>query len=210
MAKNKNPPCFFPILGIPPEVRNLIWKNTVITAEVIKLGQHGSQHTRGQLALILLRSGKQIHVEIDKRLVPSRLAVAFTCRQFYLEITPIYYSHNWFAVPLTSKETALGAIRDFVTDIGPENARCIRKLCLELPEVMALFYLLWIFMPESAEEEAARLAVLTSFLVETQAIFIGETSIVLTTRRTVLMTVLRPDGKIVHLSDWLGRLRLVF
>lgn len=81
MTKIKKPPSLFPILRFPPEIRNLIWKYTVIAAEAIEIGQHGSQHTRGQLAPSLLRSGKQIHAEDDKRIVPSRLAVAFTCRR---------------------------------------------------------------------------------------------------------------------------------
>lgn len=78
MAKNMKPSYFFPILEFPSVVRNLIWKNTVITVEVIEFGQHGSQHTRGQLAPRILRSGKKIHAEDNKRLFPSHLVVAFT------------------------------------------------------------------------------------------------------------------------------------
>lgn len=81
MTKIKKPPPLFPILRFSPEIRNLIWTYTDIAAEAIEIRQHGGQHTRRQPAPSLLRSGKQIHAKDDKRLVPSRLAVAFTCRR---------------------------------------------------------------------------------------------------------------------------------
>ena len=49
-------------------------------AEAIQLEQLCSQHARGQLVPSLLRSGRQIHAEDDRRLVPSRLSIAFACR----------------------------------------------------------------------------------------------------------------------------------
>lgn len=199
MTKIKRSSSFFPIIKFPPEIRYLIWRYTVIAAEAIELRQQGSQHTRGQLAPSLLRSGKQIHAEDDRRLVPSRLAVAFTCRQLYLEVTPIYYSQNWFAVPLISKVIALGEVQDFVTAIGAENARCIRTLCLVLPGTVPLLHLRMTLMLDATVQKTTPPVVLRSFLTETQAIFIGEPAIILSCR-TVVMMVLTPDGKAVRLS----------
>ena len=199
MTKIKKTSCVFPVLKLPPEIRNLIWRCTVVAAEAIQLEQFGSQHTRGQLVPSLLRSGKQIHAEDDKRLVPSRLAVAFACRQLYLEVTPIYYSDNWFAVSLTSTVAALGKVQDFVVAIGPENARCIRNLCLVLPGIMPLLHLQLTLTLGAGVRGHSPLAALYSFLVETQAIFHGAPAIVLSCR-TVVMIVLTSDGKAIHLS----------
>lgn len=112
-----------------------------MAAEAIQLEKNGSQHIRGQLTPSLLRSGKQIDAEDDRRLVPSRLAVAFTYRQLYLEVTSIYYSQNWLGIPLISMVTALEEAQDFVTAMGPENACCIRNICLVLPGITPLLHL---------------------------------------------------------------------
>ena len=100
-------------------------------------------------------------------------------------------------MPLTSKVTALRNFQDFVTAIGPENARCIRNLCLELPEIAPLYYLRTITTSDPAQQETPPLVVLRSFLIETQAIFVGQPAIILS-RRTVAMMVLNPDGKAVN------------
>lgn len=199
MTRIKKSSPVFPILEIPPEIRNLIWRYTVIAAGAIQLEQHSSQHTRGQLSPSFLRSGKQIHAEDDRRLVPSRLAVAFTCRLLYLEISPIYYSHNCFAMPLTSMVTALEEAQNFVTAVGPENARCIRNVCLVLPGIMPLLHLRLTLMLGAGALDNTPLLMLKSFLVETQAIFLGEPAIVLSCR-TVVMMVLTSDRKDIRLS----------
>ena len=199
MTRIKKPSSYFPILKFPPEIRNLIWRYTVVAAEVICLERYGSQHTRGQLAPSLLRSGKQIHAEDDKRLVLSRLAVAFTCRQLYLEVTPIYYSDNWFAVPLISMVTAQGEAQDFVTAIGPENARCIRNFCLVLPRTMPVLRLRLTLRLRAWLRENQPLAMLKSFLMETQAIFLGNPTITLSCRSVVMM-VMKAGSEIIHLS----------
>lgn len=170
-----------------------------MAAEAIQLEQHGRQHTRGQLAPSLLRSGTQIHAEDDRRLIPSLLAIAFTCRQLYLEVTPIYYSHNWFAMPLISMEAALEKTQAFVTAIGPENARCLRNLCLVLPGTMSFFHLRLTLMIGAELLGLSPLVVLKSFLVETQAIFLGKPIIVLSCK-TVVMMLLTSDGIAIRLS----------
>ncbi len=199
MKRVKKTSFLFPILKLPPEIRSLIWTYTVVAAEAIQIEQYGSQHARGKLVAGLLRSGTQIHVEDDRRLVPSRLAVAFACRQLYLEVTPIYYSHNWFAMSLTSMVTALGKVQDFVAAIGPGNARCIRNLCLVLPGIMPLLHLRLTLMLGAGSQERSPLVVLNSFLAETQGMFHGAPAIVLSCR-TIVMIVLTSDGKIIRLS----------
>lgn len=199
MTDVKKTSSFFPVLKLPSEIRNLIWRCTVVAAEAIQLEQHGSQHTRGRLAPSLLRSGKQIHAEDDRRLVPSRLAIAFTCRQLYLEVTPIYYSHNWFAMPFISVENAQGKTQDFVTAVGPDNARCLRNFCLVLPGIMSFLHLRLALMLGAGVLELSPRAILKSFLVETQAIFLGNPTIVLSCK-TVVMMVLTSDDKAIRLS----------
>lgn len=199
MAEVKKPSSSFPIFKLPPEIRNLIWGYTVIAAEAIQLEQGGSQHTRGQLAPSLLRSGTQIHAEDDRRLVPSRLAVAFTCRRLYLEVTPIYYSFNWFAMSLTSMVTALKQVQAFVEAIGPENVRCLRNFCFVLEGLVPLAHLRMALILGAAVREATPLEVLKAFLAETQAIFLGNPAILLSCK-TVVMIVLTSDGNAIRLS----------
>ena len=117
----------------------------------------------------------------------------------YLEVTPIYYSQNWFAVSLTSMVTALGKVQDFVAAIGPENARCIRNLCIVLPGIMQLLHLQLTLMLGAWVQGNSPLAVLKSFPAEMQAIFHGTPAIVLSCR-TVVMIVLTSDGKAIRYS----------
>ena len=204
MTRIKKTTSFFPILKLPSEIRNLIWRFTVVAANAIELEQLGSQYARGQLSPSLLRSGKQIHAEDDKRLVPSRLAVAFASRQLYLEITPIYYAHNWFAVSLTSMETTLEKVQNFAVAIGPWNSRFIRNICLVLPGIMPLLHLRMILLLRAAVYGDSTLALFESFLGETQAIFNGAPAIALSFG-TIVMHVLTAEGKNIRLSgqSWL-------
>lgn len=100
---------------------------------------------------------------------------------------------------LLSTETACGKAEDFVKGVGPENARYIRNLCLVVPGVMPLLHLRLIVTIRGAARHYSRMKQLTSFLAEIQAIFHGAPRIVLSCR-TVVMMVLRSDGKITRLS----------
>ena len=200
MTKIKKTSVFFPILKLPPEIRILIWRYSVIASGVIELEEHGSQHARGKLKPSLLRSGKQIHAEDDRRLVPSRLAIAFASRQLYMEVIPIYYSHNWFSISLTSMVTALKKAQNFVAAIGPANARCIRHLCLIVPGIMPLIHLRLTLMLGAGVQKHSPLAILESFLTETQAVFDGSPAIFISFK-TVVMFVLTSDGTAIGFSD---------
>ena len=198
MTKIKKSPVFFPILKLPPEIRNLVWRYSVTASGAIQLEEYGSQHARGQLNPSLLRSGKQIHAEDDRRLIPSRLTVAFASRQLYLEVVPIYYSHNWFVISVISMESALRTAQNFVAAIGPVNARCIRNLYLILPGLVPLLHLRLTLMLGAEDQKHSPLAILKSFLAETQAVFDGLPAIVLSFR-SVVMFVLTSDGTAIHL-----------
>ena len=199
MKQTKKTSPFFPVLKLPPKFRNLIWRNTVVSAEAIQLEQRGRQHSRRKFAPSLHRSGKQIHAKDDKELVSSRLTVAFTCQQLYLEITPIYCSYNWSAMPLISMITALVEAQDLIKAIRPENARCMQSIYLMLPEIMPLLHQrLNLLLPADVLDRSP-LSALESFLVEMRAIFLGEPAIMLSCR-TVVMTVLTSDRKAVRLS----------
>ena len=62
------------------------------------------------------------------------LAVAFACRQIYLEVAPIYYGENTFCP--SDRERFLGwrdACQRFTEAIGLENANTITDLRLDDP-----------------------------------------------------------------------------
>ena len=197
MTKIKKTSISLPILKLPPEIRNFIWRYSVIASGAIQLEEYGSQHARRQLNPSLLRSGKQIHTEDDRRLVPSRLAVAFASRQLYLEVVPIYYSHNWFAISVTSMVSALKTAHNFVAAVGLVNARCIRNLCLILPGIVPLLHLRLTLMLGAEDQKHSPLVILKSFLAETQAVFDGLPAIVLSFK-TVVMSVLTSAGTAIH------------
>lgn len=54
------------------------------------------------------------------------MALAFTCRQIYREVTPIYYSENFFHIP-----SGINSLREFAAVIGPANAKSITTV--EIP-----------------------------------------------------------------------------
>lgn len=86
-----------------------------------------------------LRSGiptrllQKIQQEVEERWLSSQLAVAFTCRQLYLEVTPIYYGENTFH-PYPEHEwdkfKYRREIEHFTDAIGPRNASTITELYL--------------------------------------------------------------------------------
>ncbi|KAF6221495.1 hypothetical protein HO133_002351 [Letharia lupina] len=116
----------FPILSLPPEIRNHIWRYAVVKDENVTVRPHGRQESIQGLVPSCLRSGRELqrHREDDERRTNSTpLALAFTSRQLYLEVTPIYYSENSFYFPNSwyciSAESTL---ENFTAAIGPQNA----------------------------------------------------------------------------------------
>ena len=120
----------FPLLQLPPEIRNYIWEYVAIKDRAILLYE---PNQRGRVPESRLRSGNLIkhHQEDDERRWPStQLAVAFTCRQLYLEVTPIYYGKNTFRLPEIFELLGGGSqvVKEFKNAIGPRNSSAIPRM----------------------------------------------------------------------------------
>ena len=106
-----------PLLKLPPEIRNRIW-TLVVTVGIV--------YIKGDCPK---PSGKHLS--------PTTIAVAFTCRQIYREVTPIYYSKNLFYFPQYSP---MDLPRRFAAAIGPAYAESITAV--EIPCTFQVM-LLW-------------------------------------------------------------------
>lgn len=118
----------FPLLKLPTEIRVRICEYAVVGIEPVQIEE------RAPVPRSMLRSGKRIHVEDDDRVATShsRLAIAFTYRQIYGEVAPIYYTNNWFVTEMDRKDMSQPQVLCFLDAIGPVNAQCISKVCLAL------------------------------------------------------------------------------
>lgn len=127
----------FPVLLLPPELRNHIWRYTVVKEGHVTVQRHFRQELASNLPASRLRSGCELrlHGEDDQRRVASKLAVAFTCRQLYLEVTPIYYRENNFHLPwraFAHFRVIRNDIKEFAEAIGSEHAASILSVHLRL------------------------------------------------------------------------------
>lgn len=116
----------FPIMQLPVEVRQKIWKSVMIFDKPISV----EHHDRVLSQPIYLRSGKQVKMHIieqEQRRLCSPFTLASTCRQIYLEVVPIYYGTNTFI--LDSKHCL-----HFLKTIGAENVRAITSIQWAMPE----------------------------------------------------------------------------
>lgn len=125
----------FPVLCLPPEIRNHIWRYAVVKEGGVVVRQHSGQSVLSNLPASSLRSGYELrsHREDDQRRVASKLAVAFTCRQIYLEVTPIYYGENTFSLPHWWRcfESGPQKVQGFAEAIGSEKAASILSIRLD-------------------------------------------------------------------------------
>lgn len=114
----------FPLLQLPPEIRNSIWYLIVVMDQPIMIRKRHNlaESTRPSLN----RSGKRRKLDLDQQYAASKLSVAFTCRLVYLEVTPIYYSKNTFELELSKHTPA--SVGNFLADLGPEKARSIQSI----------------------------------------------------------------------------------
>ena len=127
----------FPILRLPAEIRNQIWRYVVVKDGEVVYRDHKRQD---QTPESRLRSGNLIksHQEDDERRRSSQLAIASTCRQIYLEVTPIYYGENVFHPgDFQDPMLHLRALKAFKQAIGPKNASTITEICV---------YESWVFL----------------------------------------------------------------
>ena len=95
----------FPLLKLPPEIRNRIWTLVVkVDAVVMRRDNYRKRPCDDSSA--------------------TTMALAFTCRQVYHEATPIYYSKNLFHFPYESRLV----LSLFAKAIGPTNTESITKV----------------------------------------------------------------------------------
>ena len=119
----------FPLLRLPPEIRNRIWRYSLVKDEGVVIHPYGRQYMMKKIVPSRLRSGKELqsHRDDDKRWInSSSIALVFTSRQLYLEAALIYYSENTFTFenewhPFQVHEM----LQAFVAAIGPQNASSI-------------------------------------------------------------------------------------
>ncbi|KAL9068690.1 MAG: hypothetical protein Q9161_006004 [Pseudevernia consocians] len=126
----------FPLLRLPPEVRNRIWRYVVVKDEDVLIRPHKRQRLVQDLVPSRLRSGREIqgHKEDDDWSMSSTsLALAFSSRQLYVEVALIFYSENTvhFQYPRcldradSSFNRADSMLERFTGAIGPQNASSI-------------------------------------------------------------------------------------
>ncbi|KAL6717612.1 hypothetical protein ACLMJK_005527 [Lecanora helva] len=117
----------FPVLSLPPEIRNNIWCFVVGTNKRIMIS------TKTRANLDVRTSPRKIYSSkpIKAKSFQSKLAVALACRQLYLETTPIYYTKNEFCFmperpsPNDSDLQIRFLTQEFSAVIGKKNARMI-------------------------------------------------------------------------------------
>ena len=113
-SQAKTPTCR--LLSLIPEVREIIWTFTVVAPAKQPIKVKKYPLPRGYYQRI-----------------PSTVAIASSCRQTYLEVSPIYYSRNNFTFS-TSHTRILNQskLRRFITASGPANTSCITSLQLAI------------------------------------------------------------------------------
>ena len=141
----------FPLLKLPSEIRNHIWRCIVIKDEGITFHEY-MVYSKSRDTGLRVGNPVSIRQDGDEPRQTSLLAIAFTCRQFYLEVTPIYYGENVFR-PLHWNYVLTfnfsGVLKSFAAAIGPTNASTITQLQLyepfmlpddELPNLKRLYF----------------------------------------------------------------------
>ena len=120
-----------PFMRLPPELRVRIYNMVVVLDEpvLIEMTQRRKWHS---IKKSTTRSGKSMRPKQDeledrRNMGHTALAVAFICRQVYLEATPRYYALNTF----TLSQLLFGpSIESFFVDIGSRNRDMIVKVQL--------------------------------------------------------------------------------
>lgn len=116
----------FPVLELPPEIRNKICRYAVVKDEDIMIRLCGRQKSKKILVLSHLRSCDWGHQEDDEQRINTKpLALALTSRQLYLEATLMYYSENTFNFEEGWFWLDDSILEGFIAAIGPQNASSI-------------------------------------------------------------------------------------
>ena len=117
---------------------------------------HQRQNLAEELPPTTLRSGKRLELEKRPKLekwpnnedasrrkkprTTSKLALAFTCQQIYLEATPIYYAENTFSFKIQGygSTPTINAVTAFADAIGTVKASSVILLRLQRPIAVPL------------------------------------------------------------------------
>jgi hypothetical protein len=104
----------FPLLDLPPEIREKIYLHTLVSPNPIPL-------TPGSMPLLNPNSNnQQLHP-----LFPH--ALLLTCHQIYHEVRPLYFTHNSFSLLLMRDASSLSY---FLSPLFCDNRRRIKSLKL--------------------------------------------------------------------------------
>ncbi|KAL9072880.1 MAG: hypothetical protein Q9161_003251 [Pseudevernia consocians] len=117
-----------PLLKFSSEIRNRIWEYVVAKDGEVIL----RNHKRRVRLLERRQSGgpTETYQEDDDQRRSSQLALAFTCRQLYLEVTPIYYGQNTFRPGNHWFGGGFPIFEKFADAVGPIQTSAITRLCL--------------------------------------------------------------------------------
>lgn len=127
-----------PIFRLPLEIRHHIWTYAVVIDRNVVFREY-MRYPKSQGGLRYGNPESLRPNDGDPR-QNSLLAIAFTCRQIYWEVSPIYYGENTFQPDLYDHLYQYGRnnnIRGFADAIGPRNARRITNVHVD----QALLYL---------------------------------------------------------------------
>ena len=125
----------FPLLKLPSEIRRCIWSYIVVKDGHLIFRNYTEMTELEFFRFVHNYDDDLLHTIRDKDAEPrSMLAVAFTCRQIYLEVAPIYYGENTFC---PSDHVRFAGYNDacqrFTKAIGLRNANTITDLSLHDP-----------------------------------------------------------------------------
>ena len=115
-------PQVFPMMSLPVEVRQKIWKMVMVFDKPIPV----EPHNRYSSAPSNPRTSKKVKLHVIEQESHSfgfQFALPSTCRQIYLEAAPIYYGMNTFTSSMDSMDFV-----DFLNAIRAENANTITSL----------------------------------------------------------------------------------
>lgn len=171
-------PSFCPIFKLPAELRTRIWEWVVVFEDPVTILNYGYPEPFDMASYSLPPSRPQIH-DNNLKIPKSSLAIAFTCRQAYKEVTPLYYSQNSFQalfVVSPDNEAIITLMRHFVEAIGPQNTNCVQNMAL-LPEWFACGFNT-LAMTDSSQPEILARRFPKNFLRDIQELFSGTPAVV--------------------------------
>ena len=113
---------------LPGEIREQIWRYVVVSNSPICLRKYRDMDAPSSR----LRSGKGLKIDGTTQhwyLHSTTFSLALTCRQVYLEVTPIYYGENVFHPDFRRSIESPENFDIFLDVIGKENAGRISNIC---------------------------------------------------------------------------------